>query len=181
MSNCSPNGIRGSRICFLTFIILLLALHSTSLSVRPISRVQLPRIAILSGTSFTSRSRACVLKLADEYQNNESEKLGGSASTRNLFALTEIFGKITSLFRDNSDDGSTKLSAIEQQVVSSNVESTVLTSPRTVEDIEKVAAQIKKEYEAIFWAVSFINIFMVELNLSHNRSASCLLLRSTLF
>ena len=159
MSNSRLNGISISRIYSVTVIILVLAIHSTSLSTRPISRVQLPRIAILSGTSFTTRSRACVLKLADEYQNNENEKLGGSASTRNLFFLTEIFGKITSLFRDNSDDGSIKLSAIEQQVGSSNVESTVLTSPRTVADIEKIAAQIKKEYEAIFWAVSFINIF----------------------
>ena len=113
----------------------------------------------MSGTSFTSRSRASVLNLVDEYQNNESEKLGGSASTRNLFALTEIFGKITSLFRDNSDDGSTKLSVMEREVGSSNVEGGVLTSPRTSEDIEKIAAQIKKEYEAIFWAVSFTIIF----------------------
>ena len=159
MSNSRLNGMRISRTYFFTLIILVLALHSTSLSSRPIFRVRLPRSAILTGTSFTSRSRASVLNLADEYQNNESEKLGGSASTRNLFALTEIFGKITSLFRDNSDDGSTKLSVMEQEFGSSNVEGGVLTSPRTSEDIEKIAAQIKKEYEAIFWAVSLIIIF----------------------
>lgn len=110
----------------------------------------MPRSAILSRTSFTSRNRACILKLADDYQNNKSEKLGGTSSTRNLFALTEIFGKITSMFQDNRDDENTELTIIKQDIGSYAAPTTM----RTTEDIEKIAAEIKKEYEAIFWAVS---------------------------
>lgn len=151
MSDCRLNDIRMSRIFLITLIVLLLARQSTPLLNISKSRVRLSRSAILSRTTFTSRNRnrACVLKLADDYQNNKSEKLGGTTSTRNLFALTEVFGKITSMFRDNSDDENTKLTDMEQDTGSSAAP----TTQRTSEDIEKIAAQIKKEYEAIFWAV----------------------------
>lgn len=151
MSDCRLNDIRMSRIFLITLIVLLLARQSTPLLNISKSRVRLSRSAILSRTTFTSRNRnrACVLKLADDYQNNKSEKLGGTTSTRNLFALTEVFGKITSMFRDNGDDENTKLTDMEQDTGSSAAP----TTQRTSEDIEKIAAQIKKEYEAIFWAV----------------------------
>lgn len=151
MSDCRLNDIRMSRIFLITLIVLLLARQSTPLLNISKSRVRLSRSAILSRTTFTSRNRnrACVLKLADDYQNNKSEKLGGTTSTRNLFALTEVFGKITSMFRDNSDDENTKLTDMERDTGSSAAP----TTQRTSEDIEKIAAQIKKEYEAIFWAV----------------------------
>jgi hypothetical protein len=151
MSDCRLNDIRISRTFLITLIVLLLARQSTPLLNISKSRVRLSRSAILSRTTFTcrNRNRACVLKLADDYQNNKSEKLGGTTSTRNLFALTEVFGKITSMFRDNSDDENTKLTDMEQEIGSSAAP----TTQRTTEDIEKIAAQIKKEYEAIFWAV----------------------------
>jgi hypothetical protein len=139
------------RTFLIMLLVLLLARQSTPLLNISKSRVRLCRSAISSGTSFTSinRNRAFILKLADDYQNNKSEKLGGTTSTRNLFALTEIFGKITSMFRDNSDDENTKLIDVEQVTGSY----TAPTTQRTSEDVEKIAAQIKKEYEAIFWAV----------------------------
>jgi hypothetical protein len=148
MSDCRLNDIRMSRTFLITLIVILLARQSTPLLNISKSRVRLSRSAILSRTTFTSRNRnrACVLKLADDYQNKKSEKLGGTTSTRNLFALTEVFGKITSMFRDNSDDENTKLT---DEIGSSAAP----TTQRTTEDIEKIAAQIKKEYEAIFWAV----------------------------
>lgn len=151
MSDCRLNDIRMSRTFLITLIVLLLARQSTPLLNISKSRVRLSRSAILSRTTFTSRNRnrACVLKLADDYQNNKSEKLGGTTSTRNLFALTEVFGKITSMFRDNSDDENTKLTGMDEDISSSAAP----TTQRTTEDIEQIAAQIKKEYEAIFWAV----------------------------
>ena len=151
MSDCRLNDIRMPRAFLITLIVLLLARQSTPLLNISKSRVRPSQSAISSETLFTSRNRnrACALKLADDYQNDKSEKLGGTTSTRNLFALTEIFGKITSVFRDNSDDESTKLTDMGQGIGST----AALTTPRTSEDIEKIAAQIKKEYEAIFWAV----------------------------
>ena len=150
MSDCRINDIRMSKTFLFTLIVLLLARQSTPLFNISKSRVRMPRSAILSRTSFTSRNRACILKLADDYQNNKSEKLGGTSSTRNLFALTEIFGKITSMFQDNRDDENTELTIIKQDIGSYAAPTTM----RTTEDIEKIAAEIKKEYEAIFWAVS---------------------------
>lgn len=154
MSDCRVNDVRMSRTFLLTLIVLLLARQSTPLLNISKSKVRLSRSAILSRTSFTSRNRACILKLADDYQSNKSEKLGGTSSTRNLFALTEIFGKITSMFQDNRDDENTELTDIEQDIGSYAAPST----QRTTEDIEKIAAQIKKEYEAIFWAVSSTSV-----------------------
>jgi hypothetical protein len=154
MSDCRLNGIRMPRSFLMTIIVLLLARQSTPLLNISKSRVRLSRSAILSRASFTSRNRVCILKLADDYQNNKSEKLGGTTSTRNLFALTEIFGKITSLFQDNSDDENTNLTDVVQDIGSS----AAVTTQKTTEDIEKIAAQIKKEYEAIFWAVSSTSV-----------------------
>ena len=164
-NNSAP---RSYSYAFIIVTLLVFTKHATTLS---LCKARLSPSAINRGSLFTTWSRnraACVLKLADNDQNdkksenrknnddNRSEKLGGTSSSRKLFALTEIFGRITSVFGDNSDDKGSKISTLEQEIDLLNVESRVLTTPRTAEDVEKIAAQIKKEYEAIFWAVSLI-------------------------
>ena len=82
-------------------------------------------------------------------QNKEDadKKLGGTAATRNIFALTEIFGKITSVFQTPENgllNGITKNDAMDFNSG----------SIAAVQNVEIIGDKIKKEYEAIFWAVS---------------------------
>ena len=78
-------------------------------------------------------------------KENDDKKLGGTVATRNLFALTEIFGKITSIFQTPENGLNNGIS----EVIDSNSGDVA-----AVENVEVIAEKIRKEYEAIFWAVS---------------------------
>ena len=80
-------------------------------------------------------------------KEDTDKKLGGTAATRNLFALTEIFGKITSVFQTSENgllNGITKNDAMDFNSG----------SIAAVQNVEIIGDKIKREYEAIFWAVS---------------------------
>ena len=82
-------------------------------------------------------------------KEDPDKKLGGTAATRNLFALTEIFGKITSVFQTPENgllNGITKNDVMDLYLNSGNI--------AAVQNIEIIGDKIRKEYEAIFWAVS---------------------------
>ena len=93
-------------------------------------------------------------------KENDDKKLGGTVATRNLFALTEIFGKITSIFQTPENGLNNGIS----EVIDSNSGDVA-----AVENVEIIAEKIRKEYEAIFWAVSeflFVGIYSLKTFLS---------------
>jgi hypothetical protein len=93
----------------------------------------------------TLRYGRCLTATPKNFDDEKSKKLGGTTSTRNLFALTEIFGKIFSAISPNDDKPE-----MEKTVQNENLHKTTL---MTTEEIERIAMKIRKEYEAIFWAV----------------------------
>ena len=97
------------------------------------------------------RTLTATMKNSDD---EKRKKLGGTTSTRNLFALTEVFGKISSVFNPNDDNDENAGSKVQNEIVQK-------TSLMTSEEIEQISIKIRQEYEAIFWAVSafFISVF----------------------
>jgi hypothetical protein len=107
----------------------------------------LPSSSILrkNNAQYSLRYGRCLAATLKNSDDEKSKKLGGTTSTRNLFALTEIFGKISSAISPNDDK-----TGMEKTVQNESLQKTTL---MTAEEIVGIALKIKKEYEAIFWAV----------------------------
>lgn len=112
----------------------------------------------------------CGTKLQAKEKLKEGKNLGGTAATQKLFSLAEIFGEITSIFRPgNSADSAEE----KEEVVDSAPEINTLTGlVPTKASSEQIAAQIKEEYEAIFWAVCSVLICSVLTDLMSLRISS---------
>lgn len=89
-------------------------------------------------------------------EGKDGKKLGGTIATRNLFLLTEIFGKITTIFQSSKieDINLDKNANTNNDIVNYTSENCI-----TTQNTEIIAEKIREEYEAIFWAVSTLNFF----------------------
>ena len=113
------------------------------------TKINLPSSSILR----KNNALTATVKNSDD---EKSKKLGGTTSTRNLFALTEVFGKITSVF--NQNDEKNEMENVSQK---ENLQKTTL---MTAGEIEQISMKIKNEYEAIFWAVSAIFTSLLDMH-----------------
>eukprot|EP00596_Hydrurales_sp_CCMP1899_P004147 CAMPEP_0119051508 /NCGR_PEP_ID=MMETSP1177-20130426/73095_1 /TAXON_ID=2985 /ORGANISM="Ochromonas sp, Strain CCMP1899" /LENGTH=243 /DNA_ID=CAMNT_0007030723 /DNA_START=335 /DNA_END=1066 /DNA_ORIENTATION=- len=72
-----------------------------------------------------------------------NKNVGGTIQTKSIFTITELFGKIASAFQGNEND---MVSEDPLKALDYNDGDLV-----TVDTVDIIAEQIRKEYEAIFW------------------------------
>ena len=89
----------------------------------------------------------CGTRLQAKEKSKEGQNLGGTAATQKLFSLAEVFGEITSIFRPENSEDKEEVAEGAREINNS------MGMKLTKEGTEQIAAQIKEEYEAIFWAV----------------------------
>jgi hypothetical protein len=95
-----------------------------------------------------------------QIKKNKNSTLGGDTSTRNIFAITEIFGTITSLFQPNKNENENENLEEEREMIPERERE------MDVESVNMIAENIRKEYEDIFWAVSLFSFdFLVAIKI----------------